>query len=41
MDYGSSHVWLYDDSDEEYISDSELKEGMWLSESDRYEVWLN
>ena len=30
MDYGSTHVWLYDDSDEEFISDSELQEGMWL-----------
>lgn len=30
MDYGSTHVWLYDDSDEEFISDTELQEGMWL-----------
>ena len=34
MDYGSSHVWMYDDSDEEYFSETELQEGMWLSASD-------
>lgn len=36
MDYGSSHVWVYDFSDEEYFSETELQEGMWLSDSDRY-----
>ena len=26
----SDHVWMYDHSDEEVVSDSELNEGMWL-----------
>ena len=30
MEHGSTHVWMYDCSDEEFISDSELQEGMWL-----------
>ena len=30
MDFGSSHVYKYDLSDEEYISDEELKVGMHL-----------
>ena len=30
MDYGSSHVYMYDNSDDELISDEEFKEGMWL-----------
>ncbi len=34
MDHGSTYVWLYDSSDEEVVSDSELQEGMWLSLSD-------
>jgi hypothetical protein len=32
MDYGSERVWVYDLSDNEYVSDGELEEGMWLSE---------
>ena len=32
MDYGSSHVWVYENSDEEYFSETELNEGMWLSD---------
>ena len=35
MEHGSSYVWMYDSSDEEYFSDTELNEGMWLSCSDR------
>lgn len=34
MDFGSSHVYDYEDSEEEYISDEELKVGMYL----RYEL---
>ena len=34
MDYGSSHVWMYDSSDDEFFSETELNEGLWLS--DRY-----
>jgi hypothetical protein len=34
MDYGSSHVFVYANSDEEVISDAEYNEGMWLSDSD-------
>lgn len=30
MDYGSSHVYLYEHSDEEVVYDEEFKEGMWL-----------
>lgn len=30
MEWGSSYVWMYEHSDEEYVSDSELQEGMWL-----------
>ena len=30
MDYGSSHVYLYANSDDEVISDTEYNEGMWL-----------
>lgn len=30
MDFGSSHVYEYEDSEEEYISDEELKVGMFL-----------
>ena len=30
MDYGSSHVFVYADSDDEVISDVEYNEGMWL-----------
>ena len=30
MDYGSSHVFMYANSDEEVISDTEYDEGMWL-----------
>jgi hypothetical protein len=30
MDYGSSHVFVYANSDEEVISDAEYNEGMWL-----------
>ena len=36
MDFGSSHVYEYEDSGEEYISDEELKVGMYL----RY-VWTS
>lgn len=35
MDFGSSHVYEYEDSEEEYISDEELKVGMFL----RYAIW--
>ena len=35
MDFGSSHVYEYDDSGEEYISDEELRVGMFL----RYELF--
>jgi hypothetical protein len=34
MDHGSTHVFVYANSDEEVISDDEFKEGMWLSDSD-------
>ena len=30
MNYGSSHVYMYESSDEDVISDEEFKEGMWL-----------
>ena len=30
MDYGSTHVYMYADSDDEVISDTEYDEGMWL-----------
>jgi len=30
MDFGSSHVYEYEDSGEEYISDEELQVGMYL-----------
>ena len=30
LNLGSDHVWMYDHSDEEVVSDSELNEGMWL-----------
>ena len=31
MEHGSNHVWVYSDcSDEEYVSETELEEGMWL-----------
>jgi len=30
MDYGSKSVYVYSDSDEEYVSETELQEGMWL-----------
>lgn len=30
LNLGSDHVWMYDCSDEEVVSDSELNEGMWL-----------
>ncbi len=30
MNYGSELVYMYSESDEEYVSDTELQEGMWL-----------
>ena len=30
LNLASDHVWMYDHSDEEVVSDSELNEGMWL-----------
>ena len=30
MDYGSTHVYMYESSDEEVISEGEYNEGMWL-----------
>ena len=30
MNYGSSLVYVYSDSEEEYVSEVELEEGMWL-----------
>ncbi len=30
MDYGSEQVYVYSDSEEEYVSEAELEEGMWL-----------
>jgi len=30
MEYGSSLVYVYSDSEDEYVSDNELEEGMWL-----------
>lgn len=33
MDWGSQYVLEYDVSSDEYISDGELEEGMWLSDN--------
>ena len=30
MNHGSTHVWMYDCSDDEFVSETELQEGMWL-----------
>lgn len=34
MNHGSTHVWMYDCSDDEFVSETELQEGMWLSDSE-------
>eukprot|EP00118_Oscarella_pearsei_P025546 m.308356 g.308356 ORF g.308356 m.308356 type:complete len:751 (+) comp43845_c0_seq1:107-2359(+) len=34
MNFGSKHVFAYDRSDEESLSETELEQGMWLSASD-------
>ena len=36
LNLASDHVWMYDHSDEEAVSDSELNEGMWLRQEQTF-----
>lgn len=40
MDWGSQYVLEYDASSDEYISDGELEEGMWLSADEDDDLML-